>query len=85
MRITNKINGFWWLCILIYFLQPGFIAAAENEFGNKIGSPVGGFAQRDAEMNKVLRVHRKLSRNRDGELSPHHAGIFFRLNWPVFS
>jgi hypothetical protein len=46
-----------WLCVPFHLLQPGFIAAAENEFGNKIGSPASGFAQQDAEVNKIFGIH----------------------------
>jgi hypothetical protein len=40
-----------------FLVQPRLVAAAEDEFGNKIRRPPGGFTQRHAEPEKIFGVH----------------------------
>ena len=42
---------------LHFLFQAGFVPAAEDELGDEIGRPPGGFTQGDAETNKIFGVH----------------------------
>ena len=42
---------------LHFLLQAGLVPTAEDELGDEIGRPPGGFTQRDAETNKIFSVH----------------------------
>ena len=37
--------------------QPRFVAPAEDELGNKVRRPPGGFTQRHAEPEKIFGIH----------------------------